>query len=234
MIYEELVWDEMKAKKYILFDLDGTLTDPKEGITKSVAYALDFYGIHVENLDTLCKFIGPPLKDSFMKYYGFEEKQAEEAVEKYREYFRPYGVYENKMYDGVDNLLQKLKESGKAVVLATSKPTVFAKVILEHFDLMKYFDVVCGSELDGSRVTKGDVVAYALEQLQEMAEAEGKVFEKNEAVMIGDREHDIIGAKQNGLDSIGVLFGYGCVEEFEEHGADKIVETVEELLELLV
>lgn len=215
----------MKSYKYILFDLDGTLTDPKEGITKSVAYALESYGIHVEDLDSLCKFIGPPLKDSFVKYYGFEDAKAEEAVEKYREYFKPYGVYENKVYEGVDNLLIKLKEGGKVVVLATSKPTVFARTILEYFDLMKYFDVVCGSELDGSRVKKGDVITYALEQ--------AKVTDKSQAVMIGDREHDIIGAKQNGLDSIGVLYGYGCMEEFKEHGADAVAATVDELIEML-
>lgn len=215
----------MKSYKYILFDLDGTLTDPKEGITRSVAYALRYYGIHVEDLDSLCKFIGPPLKDSFVQYYGFEDIRAEEAVEKYREYFKPYGVYENKVYGGVDNLLKKLKKSGKVIILATSKPTVFARTILEHFDLMKYFDVVCGSELDGSRVKKGDVIAYALEQAE--------VTDKSQAVMIGDREHDIIGAKQNGLDSIGVLYGYGCMEEFKEHGADAVARTMDELIEML-
>ncbi len=224
----------MKTYKYILFDLDGTLTDPKEGITKSVAYALETYGIHVEDLDSLCKFIGPPLKESFMKYYGLTSQQAEEAVEKYREYFKPRGVYENKMYDGVDNLLQNLKASGKVVVLATSKPTVFAKVILEHFDLMQYFDVVCGSELDGSRVKKGDVIAYALEQVRTLVSAAGEEFAKASAVMVGDREHDIIGAKENGLDSVGVLYGYGCREEFQEHGAEYIVETVEELENMVV
>ena len=215
----------MKEYQYILFDLDGTLTDPKEGITKSVAYALHCYGIEVENLDSLCKFIGPPLKDSFMKYYGFDEVKGEEAVEKYREYFRPQGIFQNKVYDGVDNLLKYLKECGKTVILATSKPTVFAKQILEHFDLMKYFDIVCGSELDGSRVKKGDVIAYALSQVN--------ITDKSLAVMIGDREHDIIGAKQNGLDSIGVLFGYGDRAEHEKCGADMIVETVEELKGLL-
>ena len=132
----------MKNYKYILFDLDGTLTDPKEGITKSVAYALEYYGIHVEDLDSLCKFIGPPLKDSFITYYDFDEEKAEEAVEKYREYFKPHGVFENKIYAGVDNLLKTLKERGKVIILATSKPTVFAKTILEHFDLMKYFSFV--------------------------------------------------------------------------------------------
>lgn len=215
----------MKNYKYIFFDLDGTLTDPKEGITKSVAYALKSYGIHVEDLDSLCKFIGPPLKDSFVKFYGFSEEQGYEAVEKYREYFRPYGVYENKVYEGVDKLLAELKARGKMIVLATSKPTVFANTILEHFDLMKYFDMVCGSELDGSRVKKGDVIAYALEQVTE----KDARFHKSQVVMIGDREHDILGAKENGLDSIGVLYGYGDRAEHEAAGADYIVETVEEL-----
>ena len=220
----------MKNYKYVLFDLDGTLTDPKEGITKSVAYALEAYGIHVEDLDSLCKFIGPPLKDSFVKFYGFSEEQGYEAVEKYREYFRPYGVYENKVYDGVDKLLTELKASGKMIILATSKPTVFANTILEHFDLMKYFDVVCGSELDGSRVKKGDVIAYALEQVAEKDTG----FDKSKAVMIGDREHDILGAKENGLDSIGVLYGYGDRAEHEAAGADYIVETVNELMSVLI
>lgn len=229
----------MKAYKYILFDLDGTLTDPKEGITKSVAYALKSYGIEVKDLDSLCKFIGPPLKDSFVNFYGFSDAQGAEAVEKYREYFRPYGVYENKVYDGVDELLRELKACGKIIILATSKPTVFAKVILEHFDLMKYFDVVCGSELDGSRVKKGDVVAYALEQAGELERQAGeleraKEIDKSLAVMIGDREHDILGAKENGLDSIGVLYGYGDRAEHEAAGADYIVETVDELISAFV
>lgn len=215
----------MKNYRYILFDLDGTLTDPKEGITKSIAYALDYYGIQVDDLDSLCKFIGPPLQESFMKYYGFEEEKAKEAVEKYREYFRPHGVYENKVYDGVEYLLKTLAERGKMIILATSKPTVFAKIILKHFGLEQYFDYVAGSELDGSRVEKGDVIAYALEQ--------AGVTDKTLTVMIGDRKHDIIGAKQNGLDSIGVLYGYGGMEEFQEYGADAVVTTVEELLKTL-
>lgn len=216
----------MKEYKYILFDLDGTLTDPKEGITKSVAYALKHFGIEVENLDSLCKFIGPPLKDSFINYYGFDEVKAEEGVEKYREYFKPYGVYENKVYEGVDSLLQNLVERGKKVILATSKPTVFAEMILERFDLKKYFSFVAGSELDGSRVKKGSVIAYALEQ--------AGITDKSQAVMVGDREHDIVGAKENGLDSIGVLFGYGDRAEHEKCGADIIVGSIAELFEVLM
>lgn len=215
----------MKDYKYILFDLDGTLTDPKVGITKSVAYALEYYGIKVENLDDLCKFIGPPLVDSMMKFYGFDKEKAEEAVEKYREYFGPYGIYENEVYEGVENLLKILKESGKVIVLATSKPIVYAKKILEHFHLAQYFDYVAGSELDGTRIKKGDVITYALEQ--------AKITDKSQAVMIGDREHDIIGANENGLDSIGVLYGYGCMEEFQKYGANAVAETVEELMKLL-
>jgi len=208
--------------KYILFDLDGTLTDPKLGITKSVAYALKSYGIEVEDLDSLLKFIGPPLKDSFVKYYGFSEEQGVEAVERYREYFKPYGIYENKVYDGVENMLAKLMKCGKKVILATSKPTVFANVILEHFNLKQYFTCVVGSELDGSRVKKGDVVAEALRQ--------AGVTDKSVAVMVGDREHDIFGAKENEIDSVGVLYGYGDRAELETAGSGHVVESVEELL----
>lgn len=212
--------------QYILFDLDGTLTDPKLGITKSVAYALKSYGIQVDDLDSLLKFIGPPLQESFVKYYGFSEEQGAEAVEKYREYFKPYGIYENKVYDGVENMLTELVKCGKKVILATSKPTVFANVILEYFHLDKYFTCAVGSELDGSRVKKGEVITEALRQ--------AGVTDKSLAVMIGDREHDILGAKENGIDSIGVLYGYGDRAEHEAAGAGMIVESVEQLLQLLI
>lgn len=216
----------MMNYKYILFDLDGTLTDPKLGITKSVAYALKSYGIQVDDLDSLLKFIGPPLQESFVKYYGFSEEQGAEAVEKYREYFKPYGIYENKVYDGVENMLAELVKCGKKVILATSKPTVFAKMILEHFHLDKYFTCAVGSELDGFRVKKGEVITEALRQ--------AGVTDKSLAVMIGDREHDILGAKENGIDSIGVLYGYGDRAEHEAAGAGMIVESVEELLQYLI
>lgn len=216
----------MKNYKYILFDLDGTLIEPKVGITKSVAYALNYFGIQVDDLDSLCKFIGPPLRDSFVKYYGFSKEKAEEAVAKFREYFRPHGVFENDLYDGVPELLIALKEADKKVILATSKPQVFADMILKHYDIYKYFDVVVGSELDGSREKKGDVIAFALEQ--------AGVTDKTMAIMVGDREHDVIGAKENGLDSIGVLYGHGTLNELQEHGANGIAETVKELQELLL
>lgn len=211
----------MKNKTLILLDLDGTLTDPAIGITKSVNHALEFFGIHTGNLCELCKFIGPPLKDSFMKYYGFDEDRALQAVEKYREYFRETGIYENELIEGIDTLLGKLSEDGRELVVATSKPKVFADIILEHFGLMKYFSHVCGSELDGTRVNKDEVITYALEM--------AGVSDPGSAVMVGDREHDVIGARKAGIDCIGVLFGYGSREELQDAGASLVVESVEEL-----
>lgn len=213
-------------KKYMLFDLDGTLTDPQEGITNSVAYALEQYGIHVEDRSSLNKFIGPPLKDSFMEYYGFAEDRAEEAVWKYREYFNEDGIFENKVYPGIPQMLQRLNDQGKILIVATSKPTVYAKRILERFELSQYFADVQGSEMDGRRTKKEEVISYALEQNQ--------ITDNEQAVMIGDREHDIIGAKKCGLDSIGVLFGYGSREELEGCGAGQIVDTVQMLEDLLI
>lgn len=216
---------KIKDYKYILFDLDGTLTDPKEGITKSVAYALDAYGIHVEDLDSLCKFIGPPLKESFMVYYGMDDAQGEEAVAKYRERFSVTGLFENKVYEGIREMLECLKEEGKTLIVATSKPAVFSERILEHFDLMKYFTFLSGSELDGTRVDKAEVIAYALEK--------NGITDLSNVVMVGDREHDIIGANKNGIDSVGVLYGYGCMEEFEKHHATYVAESVEQLKNIL-
>lgn len=211
--------------QHILFDLDGTLTDPKVGITSAVAHALKYYGIEVENLDTLCKFIGPPLADSFMEYYGFSREQATEAVEKYREYFSVRGLYENKVYPGVEALLKELTMQGKKLYLATSKPEIYAKQILEYFHLTEYFTWIGGSELSGERVRKGDVIAYVLEQ--------GQITDKDKAIMVGDRMHDVIGAKEQNLPCIGVLYGYGNREELEQAGAAMIKESVEELRDAL-
>lgn len=211
--------------KYILFDLDGTLTDPKDGITRSVAYALESFGIHVENTDDLCCFIGPPLLDSFMEYYGLTEAQSQEAIAKYRERFGPIGLFENQVYPGIIQMLEHLKSLGKRLIVATSKPTVYSVEILKHFGLYDYFEFVSGSELDGTRTDKAEVIAYALEHTG--------ITELSEAVMVGDRRHDIIGAKKNGLKSIGVLYGYGSREEFQAAGSDHMAETVAEL-ELLL
>ena len=207
--------------EYILFDLDGTLTDPAIGITNAVMHALKKYGIAVSDRKELYKFIGPPLWDSFEKYCGFSKEEANTAVEYYREYYRDKGMFENRVYDGCEDLLKELKDNGKILIVATSKPEVFAEQILEHFGIAKYFTFIAGSTLDGSRVKKGDVIRYALESCN--------IIDGSQAIMIGDREHDIIGAKETGLISIGVLFGYGSRAELEEAGADFIVSTIEDI-----
>ena len=211
--------------KYILFDLDGTLTDPGIGITNSVMYALEKFGIEVEDRASLYKFIGPPLLDSFQNFYGFTKEESELALKYYREYFRPKGIYENHVYDGVEDLLRELKASGKKMIVATSKPEEFAVEILKHFNLYQYFDFVGGASMDEKRVKKSDVIAYALEK--------GDVTDLDAVVMIGDREHDVYGAKQIGVDSIGVLYGYGDYEELKQAGADYIVERPSEILKIV-
>lgn len=219
---------EWNKKKIILFDLDGTLTDPGVGITNSVMYALEKYGITVSDKSELYKFIGPPLMQSFEKYYGFDQNKAERAVALYREYFKDRGIFENEIYDGIQQLLDALKVQGKVIGLATSKPEIYAKQILEHFGLDDYFDFVSGSMLNGERTDKGEVIAWAIQLLGERAR-----YTLEEMVMIGDREHDVIGARKNGLASIGVLFGYGSREELTGAGADVVVSSVCELTEML-
>lgn len=213
-------------KKYILFDLDGTVTDPMIGITKSVQYALNKFDIKVEDLNELCKFIGPPLKDSFMNFYNFTEEDALNAITYYREYFSTKGLYENTVYENFEDMLISLKEKNKSLIIATSKPTVFAEKILEHFNLKKYFDFIAGSNLDNTRTKKADVISYALEQ-------QG-ITEVSEIIMIGDREHDVIGAKALNIESIGVLHGYGSYDELSNSGANYIVKDVKELHSLLL
>ncbi len=216
----------MKEYKNILFDLDGTLTDPAVGITKSVAYALEKFGIEVSDITQLNHFIGPPLLDSFMECYGFDKEKAQTAIDYYRERFRVKGLYENVVYDGIPEMLRVLKDSGKKLILATSKPEPFAKEILRHFGLEEYFDYAAGSNFDGTRTAKAEVIEYALESAD--------ISDKSACIMIGDRKHDIIGAKKTGLDSVGVLYGYGSREELEAAGATYIAETVEELTKLIL
>lgn len=212
--------------RYLFFDLDGTVTDPMQGITRSVDYALNHFGIIVNDLRELCPFIGPPLKDSFMEFYQFTESEAEEAVKKYRERYAETGLYENEVYLGIAEFLEKARHQGYELMLATSKPDVFARLILKHFQLDGFFSFVGGSGLDGSRHTKAEVIEYVLH--------ENGITDLSRVVMIGDRKHDVIGAKAMGLDSIGVLYGYGDREELTAAGADYMVEDIAGLESLLL
>lgn len=208
-------------KTYILFDLDGTLTDPKEGITKSVEYVLNSHGILVDDLDKLCPFIGPPLQEGFMEFYGFPQDKAREAVFKYREYFSVKGWKENKKYEGIEKVLSSLKNQGKLLFVATSKPENMAVKILDYFGLSSFFEFIGGADMEETRVKKADVIRYVLETTG--------ITDVSQAVMIGDREHDIIGAREVGMASVGVLYGYGSRKELKEAGADYIVENLEQL-----
>ena len=199
----------------IFFDLDGTLTDSAPGIIHSVQYALKKYGIEAEEND-LRSFIGPPLVHSFQERYGFDHDKALEAVTYYREYFTAGGMFENSVYPGVEEMLQKLKEDGLVLAVATSKPELFSKQILEHFTLTRYFDFIGGAAMDESRATKVEVLSYALQELQ-VAPAE--------AVMIGDRKEDMKAARILGTESIGVLYGYGSKEELANAGAKFFADT---------
>ena len=211
-------------KQYLLFDLDGTLTDPMVGITSSVQYALEKFGIRVRYLKELIPFIGPPLAESFQKFYGFSKEDAERAIQYYREYYAPKGIFENEVYEGISEMLARLTEAGFTLLVATSKPTVFARKVLKHFGMEDYFSFVGGSELDGSRTKKAEVISYILKTCG---------IEAKEAIMIGDRRHDIEGGKACGLESVGVLYGYGTEQELTEAGADHIIRTVAELEDYL-
>lgn len=211
--------------KSILFDLDGTLTDAAPGITNSVKYALSKFGIDETDDNKLRKFLGPPLISSFMEFYGFSKEKAQKAVEYYREYFVPHGIFENEVYSGIPKLLQKLKADGKTLIIATSKPETFAVQIAEHFEIDSYFDLIAGSNLDNTRSKKAQVIEYALKTLG--------ILDRAHAVMIGDREHDIKGAKKTGLRSIGVLYGYASPGELENAGADFTANSPEELYTII-
>ena len=206
---------------YLFFDLDGTLTDPAQGITNSFVHALKYFGIEIPSYETLCTFIGPPLPETFKTQFGFDEQKVAEGVKKYREYFATKGLLENSVYPGIPELLAGLKAAGKKLVVATSKPEEYSVRIIEHFGLAQYFENVCGSLMDESRSKKDEVIAYAIER--------NHISDKSKILMIGDRKHDILRAKKIGLKSCGVLFGYGSRKELEEAGADFISENVSRL-----
>jgi len=209
----------------ILFDLDGTLTDPKVGITLSVQYALEKMGIYEEDADKLTPFIGPPLLSAFKEFYHMNDEEATLAISYYRERFSKVGLYENEVYLGIRELLVELKKQGKKLIVATSKPTVFSVKILEHFDLLHFFTTVIGSNLDGTRTEKGDVIEFALH--------DQNLKERERIIMVGDRKHDVIGAKKNGIDVIAVKYGYGSQEELVTAEPNHMVSSVGELFNLL-
>lgn len=216
----------MKNYDVILFDLDGTLTDSSPGIINSVIYALNKYGISVEDTAKLRKFLGPPLHESFKEFYGFDDEKAMEAVKYYREYFSTKGLFENRVYNGIPELLQNLADNGKRLILATSKPQNFTDRIMEHFNLTRYFEFVAGSNMDGTRSKKAEVIEYALNKCQ--------ITDKSKVVMVGDRKHDIIGAKAAGIDSISVEYGYGDYNELKTADATYIAKTVDELKNIIL
>lgn len=206
----------MRKYETVLFDLDGTLTESGEGIINSAVYALKKFGIEPE-MSQMGKFLGPPLKDSFRDFYGFSEEKCVEAVKYYREYYTTKGIFENKVYEGVEDCLKALKSAGLKLAVATSKPQVFAVKILEHFHLVEYFDFIGGAELDGTRSVKAEVITHTLKNCG--------ADDRSNVIMVGDRKHDVLGAKALGMDCIGVLYGYGSREELERAGAVFIADT---------
>lgn len=211
---------------YLLFDLDGTLANPKEGITKCVQYALRAFGIEEPDLDRLTPFIGPPLRQSFIDFYQFSEDQAITAVEKYRERFSTTGLFENALYLGIPTMLQALQKQGKILAVASSKPTVFVRQILEHFQLAQYFQVIEGSNLDGSRVEKKEVISTVLQQLGNPP--------IQQVIMVGDRIYDVRGAAELGIACVGVRFGFAAPGELENSGAIYLADTVSDLQQYLL
>lgn len=216
----------MKKYDYALFDLDGTLTDSAEGITNSVAHALKKFGINSCDKNELKRFIGPPLVDAFENFYGFSHPQAVKAVEYYREYFKDKGIFENSVYDGIPELLEALTEEGIGLIIATSKPEAFAKRIVEHFGINKYFTAVVGATFDNTLSEKKDIISHVL--------TTQNLTEKSSVIMIGDRHHDIEGAKANGIDSIGVLYGYGSRVELVSAGAKYTADTPNDIKKILM
>lgn len=212
--------------KTVLFDLDGTLTDSRPGIFNSIIYALEKMNVPVPPEEVLIKFIGPPLLESFAKHCGLDEERCWEALYKYREYFNVNGYLENSVYEGIPECLRRLKEAGIRLIIATSKPEDYSVKIAEAFGLAEYFEFVAGASLDETRTEKADVIAYALESCG--------ITDTSEAVMVGDREHDCKGAKENGLSCIGVLFGYGSEEELTSAGAKRIAKTPAEVADIVL
>ena len=212
-------------KKYILFDLDGTLTDPREGIVNSVKYSLEKLGITDYDEESLPSFIGAPLSQAYKEHFGFTEEKTKEAIRLFREYYTPKGIFENFVYPGVENLLSRLYGKGYILAVATLKPTPTSVRVLEHFGLKQYFTFVCGSDLQRTDEVKADIIKNAVTLLN--------IKDKSLAVMVGDRKHDILGAAANGIDCIGVLYGHGNRTELENAGARMFAGTSKDVFEII-
>ena len=211
--------------KTILFDLDGTLTDSGPGIMNSVQHALKKYGMEVENIDRLRGFVGPPLAKQFQEFCGFSEEESLNAVQHFREYYVDKGIFENRVYEGIPEVLKKLKEAGYQLAVATSKPEHLAHIVMEHFHLNDYFDFIGGSYMDLTRTKKEEVIEYVLKEC--------KVKDRDSVLMVGDTSYDMIGAKLSGVHSMGVEYGYGKKEELIDAGAELIANTPEEIWNVL-
>ncbi|MBO5953516.1 MAG: HAD family hydrolase [Oscillospiraceae bacterium] len=207
--------------KTILFDLDGTLTDSGEGVINCAILALEHFGLPVPDRQTMRVFVGPPLRDSFVRF-GVPPEKAEEAISVYRSRYIPTGIWENRVYPGIPELLESLKQQGHRLLVATSKPEGMATAVLERFGLAQYFAYICGASMDKSRDSKDAVIACLLERIQ-----------GSEAVMVGDTHYDVLGAAAHGIPTIGVAWGYGTVEDMQKAGAAAIADSPEELLQLL-
>ncbi len=212
---------------YLLFDLDGTLTESGEGIINSALYALKKNHMELPDEETMMKFVGPPLAESFEQYCGTTPEQAEKLIDDYREYFNERGWAENAVYDGIPEALQELLKEGRKLIVATSKPESASKKILSYFQLDKYFTLIAGASMDASRNKKGDIIAYALDYFPEIGS------ERQNVLMIGDRAADVIGAKEQGIPCVGVLYGYGTREELLEAGAASICPHTRDLPEVI-
>lgn len=214
----------MKKFDTLLFDLDGTLTDSTEGILNCLIYAIERMGFEVPEDTNI--FLGPPIRQSFAEFLGMNGDQVDEAVRIFRERYSDTGLFENRVYDGIPEMLERLKSGGKRIMVATSKPQVYAVRIFERFGLAQYFEIVGGAELDGSRDYKDEVIEYVL--------AKAGITDRSTVLMIGDRRQDVLGAHKTDIECMGILWGYGSVEELTQAGADYIARTPQEAADMLL
>ena len=217
-----------KAIKAVLFDLDGTLTDSGEGIMKSVQYALEKIGHPEPELEKLRCFVGPPLADMFRQYAGISQEEAEEAVKYYRERYAPIGILENRVYEGMEEVLTSLRRKGYVLGVASSKPDHFVRIVLENFGLSRFFDIVTGANLDGSLSKKAEVVAASLQKLEEIG------IHKNQVILVGDTRYDVLGAREAGIDCLAVAYGYGDREDLLSVNPLAVADTPSRILDFFV